>query len=379
MKRVLLRKLARLSVNRQLIGYLAIFLRLGSYSASAGDAHKIWLSSPNRVQVSFQGEDAVVRSLISGHATPLSLAANDFDMDGIGDLAAGYATPEGGRVAIFRGNLDAFAPQSESSFWAIARSEFPSPFLRDVQVIAVPGQPDFLAAGMFIGHDGPSLVAAARGGNTIYVLARDSSGTFRVQQTIVAPGSITTLAAYRLNAGQYTQVMLGVRSARGPALLVYTGSNDGLALTNSFDLTADASAFAFGDLDTDGQPDMLIVAGGALSILHGGSNSVEPVPVPFTVTAAALGSFVFDRSSMPQMALLANDGNVHILAREGFDPRPYSLSEMQTRGQQNLDQNGSLSSSRSLSGLTMAPFTEGWKEIEHLDGVTISAAPLMFR
>src|SRR5262249_54028549 len=77
------------------------------------------------------------------------------DGDGIHDLAVGVSTATGGVIALHRGNLDAFAPQSEASFWAIARSEFPSPYLREGQLVRIPSRPDFLAAGDFIGLNGP--------------------------------------------------------------------------------------------------------------------------------------------------------------------------------------------------------------------------------
>src|SRR5262249_53811484 len=251
---------------------------------------------PRSLQVRYQGEASAVRALASAHAKPLSLASDDFDLDGTRDLAAGYATADGGRVAIFRGNLDAFAPQSESSFWAIARTEFPLPFLPDVQVIGVPAQPDLLAAGMFIGHDGPGLVVAARGSNTVYVLARDDAGQFQVQQTLTLPGAITALGAARLNSSADAQLVLGIRGEGGASVLLYAGSNDGLVPAQSVALSGDAAGFAFGDLDGDGQPDVLVVAGGAVSILHTADYSLEGVPTSFVVTAAVLGSFVYDRN-----------------------------------------------------------------------------------
>src|SRR5260370_15331209 len=298
-----------------------------SYPSSAGNPNSIPLSGPVKVNAGFAG-DAL---LPSGQATALSMATGDFDMDGYGDLAVGYATADGGRVAIYRGNVDAFAPQSDASFWAVARTDFPSPFLPNVQVVALPGRPDFLAAGMFIGHNGPGLVVAARGSNTIYVLARDDSGKFQVQQTVTLPGAVTALGAVRGNAGTYAQLVLGLRNQAGAALLVYTGANDGLALTQSLALTDDATAFAFGDLDKAGQPDVLVVAGGALSILYAGSDSLEPVPVSFVVKSAVLGTFVVDRNPLLQMAFLGEDGSWHLLAHGTFDPRPVSLTEMRAR------------------------------------------------
>src|SRR5258708_37172904 len=143
-----------------------------SYPSSAGNPNSIPLSGPVKVNAGFAG-DAL---LTSGQATALSMASGDFNMDGYGDLAVGYATVDGGRVAIYRGNVAAFAPQSDASFWAVARTDFPSPFLPNVQVVALPGRPAFLTSGMFLGHDGPSLVAATRGGSTLYAPPPDTSG-----------------------------------------------------------------------------------------------------------------------------------------------------------------------------------------------------------
>ncbi|MDP8979995.1 MAG: hypothetical protein M3O35_05320 [Acidobacteriota bacterium] len=288
----------------------------------------IYLGPPKRLETSFQGDDAAVQALNAGKAKPLSLAADDFDADGMTDLAAGYATSGGGRIAIFRGNLDAFAPQNQISFEAIGRGEFPPAYLGVAQTIAIPEAPDFLAAGTFIGHDGPGLITGSRGGNRLYILAPDSAGNFQIQQVIDVPGAITGLAAFKLNAGTYTQAVVGVHGGDGPTLQIYAGANEGLAAAAGFPLTGDATAFAFGDLDGDGRPDVLVVAGGQISILHNATRILEPVSVPFKVASAALGSFVSDRAPLHQMALLAEDGSVHIYVHAAIDPRPHSLEEM---------------------------------------------------
>src|SRR5437764_15005961 len=83
---------------------------------------------------------------------PVSMASADFDEDGIADLAVGYKGPQGFSVVIHRGNLDAFAPQSDVSLQAIGRGEFPSPFLTDAQVIGIPVSPDLVATGSFAGN-----------------------------------------------------------------------------------------------------------------------------------------------------------------------------------------------------------------------------------
>src|SRR5205823_15052904 len=101
------------------------------------------------------------RSDSSGAANlgqPVSMSSADFDEDGIADLAVGYKGPQGFSIVIHRGNLDAFAPQTDASFQAIGRGEFPSPFLTDAQVIGVPLSPDFIATGNFAGNGDPDIV-----------------------------------------------------------------------------------------------------------------------------------------------------------------------------------------------------------------------------
>ena len=289
------------------------------------------LVSRGAIKAHYHGTAEAVQGLTSRHALPLSLASDDFDVDGVDDLAVGYATPSGGTIAFHRGNLDAFAPQSEASFQAIARGESPSPYLPDAQLVQIPEQPDFLAAGDFIGIDGPGVIAAARGGQTIYVLAPGIGGQMQLVQSISVPGAITALDAHPLLSGKYAHMLAGVRGKNGPELAIYAGSADGLFSTAVFELDADADAFAFGNLDTDYQTDVLILAGGKVAILHGNSQTIDAVALPYTVKAATLGRFLPDRSSIGQMALLSNDGLLHIVAHDAIDSRPLTRDDLQGR------------------------------------------------
>src|SRR5215831_554440 len=94
---------------------------------------RIWLRDAQPIAVNHVGATKTVQALSS--AQPLALAKGDFDADGVEDLVIGYKSAKGGILALHRGNLDAFAPQSEASFQAIARGEFPSPFLPDAKHI----------------------------------------------------------------------------------------------------------------------------------------------------------------------------------------------------------------------------------------------------
>ncbi len=285
------------------------------------------LSAARQFQTVYQGSPHALQAMGPGRVSPLSMATGDFDVDGIGDLAVGFAAPQGsGMIAIHRGNLDAYAPQSAASFQAISRGEVLPPYLPQAAVVDVPERPDFLTAGDVFGQNGPGVIAAARGGSKMYVVARGSSGKMEVVQSIPS-GAITALSAHQLLPGKYAQVVVGAHGPNGPELDVYSGSNEGLSKVSSFALASDATAFASGNLDGDTSPDVLVLAGGALSILHGGSQTLEPVRVPYTVSSAVLGRFLFDRGGLAQMALLATDGSVHILAQDSLDSRPFTADE----------------------------------------------------
>lgn len=111
----------------------------------AATGPKIWLQDSQPLSVTHVGPAAASM----GSVQPLSMVSADFDRDGVQDLLVGYSTPGGGVISLHRGNLDAFAPQSEASFQAIGRGEFSAPFLPDAQTFSISVRPDFIAVGNF--------------------------------------------------------------------------------------------------------------------------------------------------------------------------------------------------------------------------------------
>jgi len=59
----------------------------------------------------YRGENGAARAMQEG-ARPLSMASEDFDSDGMQDLAIGYAGGLGGLLSLRRGNIEAIAPQT---------------------------------------------------------------------------------------------------------------------------------------------------------------------------------------------------------------------------------------------------------------------------
>src|SRR5215831_7749550 len=63
----------------------------------------------------YSGPSNLIQQLNDKEAEPRSLAAGDFDGDGMSDLAVGYAASSGGIIALYRRNVDALYPNSHEA------------------------------------------------------------------------------------------------------------------------------------------------------------------------------------------------------------------------------------------------------------------------
>jgi uncharacterized repeat protein (TIGR01451 family) len=341
---------------------------------------RIWLKDSQSLPVTYTGAGAsaamspVSASIVA--AQPVAMAQGDFNQDGFTDLAVGFSAGANSFIAIHRGNIDAFAPQSDASFQAIARSEFPSPFLPEAKTFPVPISPDFIAAGDFTGQGGTDLAVAARGGSTIYIFAGDGKGNFTAGQTIPLGGGITSLGAGQLGGIRaFSKLLVGVSSRQQTFLAVYGGGQQGMAPLAAFPLSAPATNILFGDFGDIG-PDAAFLSGGEVVLLHSSSMQLETLSLPVSATAMALGSFVSDRVPGPQIALLDSSGAIQIAAHREFDPRAFTLDELKTIRRAVLNrQPNPLAPQKSVA-------THGWKIVESIPSVTsVSASqpPLLFR
>src|SRR5215813_1786499 len=195
-----------------------------------------------------QGMAAADASVLTGlgHSQPVSLTSGDIDQDGFDDLVVGYSAGSGGFISIHRGNIDAFAPQSDASFQAIGRGEFPSPFDLEAQAFSVSVHPDFVALGNFTGSGNNDLVVAAKGGNALYIFPGDGKGNFGKPQTVNLGAGITALAVGQLGHTD-TLIAGGARS-----LTVYVSTPQGLTALASYPVAASVSNILFGDFGDHG-------------------------------------------------------------------------------------------------------------------------------
>src|SRR5258708_11780325 len=255
----------------------------------------IYLGESRKLVVDYVGEADAKESLAAGDARPLSMTSGDLDGDGVDDLLVGYGTSQG-IIALYRGNLDAFAPQSKESFDAIGRGDFPSPFLPKATAITVPVRPDFVAEGVYNPYGYRDLVVAARGGSSIYLLSNDGKGNFSTPRAIDVGGAITALAVGEFGkSGPFSKLLVGVCDEKGSSLHVYEGAVNSLGDRNTHPLNGPATNLVLDELG-GGRHDAFFVSNGKVGILHSSPMRLEKVSLPASVNAFALGSFIYDRN-----------------------------------------------------------------------------------
>jgi uncharacterized repeat protein (TIGR01451 family) len=343
----------------------------GPRNVTAPGAARIWLAESQPLSVVHVGPGA---SRLAAGAQPLSMISADLENRGIPGLLVGYSTPNGGVVVWHRGNIDAYAPQSDASFQAIANSQFPSTFLPEAQTFNVPVSPDFIAVGDFTGRGQQDLAVAARGGSAVYIFSGDGKGHFTSSQTINAPGGVTALVAERF--GKLNSALLvGASAPKQSFLAVYAPGAHGLASLASLPLHAPALNVLFGEFGDLG-PDAAFLSGGQLFILRSSNMKLVNVALPVSASAFALGSFLFDRNGGSQIAVLGVDGSVQVAVRNEFDPRTYTNEEFRAIRQARLrGETPPLVPAHSFAG-------NGWRIVEgfaSLGSVTPGQTPMFFR
>jgi hypothetical protein len=92
-------------------------------------------------------------------------------------------------------------------------------------------------------------------------------------------------------------------------------------------LPTEATALALGQLDDSYEMDLAVAAGRELIVVHGrdresrienrGWPRVKHYSFPFTISSLALGDFVWDQEYRTEIALLSDDGAVHLIENRG--------------------------------------------------------------
>ncbi len=264
------------------------------------------LKNPQTLKVTYTGDGA--SALTNGTATPVSLAAADFNADGAIDVVAGYSTPNGGVLTLFTGNPNAYAPTDPTLYQKAFNGSVPNTFQSKAAAFTLPESPDLLVTGDFNRDGNQDVLVASRGGN-LYFLAGDGHGNLLAPTVVPVLGQVRALAA---DAAGHIAVSL--ESSTGEELAVFSPSAEGLAPLATFPLPARGDSIAWGNLG--GGSDIAVAAGSNIAIIYNALTpkaQTETVTVPFAVKAITLGDYIWDQSARTEIAALADDGSIQIL------------------------------------------------------------------
>lgn len=197
-------------------------------------------------------------------ASPLSLAAGDFDGDGIPDLASGCWAGGAGLVRVHRGNPESIFPRRPGRNAA-------EPFFVAGRAIELPTPPDRLGTGDFDADGNADLVVATIGDDELRILRGDGQGGFAAPESIRLDGRLTALAVADVNRPDLlADLLAGVDTPAGPALLVFEGERGALgAEPERIALPAAATGIAAGAVDDHFPLDVAVATGRGLLLVHG--------------------------------------------------------------------------------------------------------------
>ncbi len=287
------------------------------------------------------------KSALAGmeNAKSLSLFSADINDDGFPDLVTGYAAANGGLAVIRYGDPEAFGPTRPETIEGIKNGNFPASFLPDATALNLPETPDFLAVGDFDRDGNLDILTAARGSSEIYLLSEDKNSTnkapFGLQRTISLPGQITTLATGRDSTSPYENLAVGIMGSSGAQIVFYSTTKSVFEETPAvYNLASPADSIAINQLDTKVPSDLAVTTGNDVLVIHGSGektpkngstdfyqSQIEHLQIT-PVSNVVIGDFIPDRQNQMELAVLSNDGMIHVQAYGNLDLRPFTAAEI---------------------------------------------------
>src|SRR6185369_5497216 len=291
------------------------------------------LSDGHEVMSAFDGPPELRAALEHNQAHPLSLAAADFDEDGVPDLITGYEIQDQGAFSFMRGNVDSIYPNEPAAKQRLASGRFTqAPFLSPALLFDSPAPVDFVGAGDFDGDSHWDVVIASHSRNSLFLFSGNGKGSFAPAKETKLPGMATAFVVGEINRSDgLADIVVGINGPDGPAVLVFEGPEGALrASPEKIRLAHSASALALAPLTDSYEIDLAIAAGNELQLVRGRDRKLsldqqqqaDVLPLEtrsrlFSKTIKAMSAGDFSGSGNSDLAVLFNDGELQLLINPG--------------------------------------------------------------
>ena len=284
---------------------------LGAAGAPVRPSSPMKLSAPSTL-----GDPVAVQALRLGLVEPLGLVSLDFDQDGTLDLARNFATLEGGLTSLRRGRGSSAAEPYHAEAW----------------VLTWPVRPDWLLSGDFDADGRTDLLAAAAGGEALYLRYGAGSGSFSALSSKSLPGKLTALTVGEVNRRDgLSDLAVAIEGPGGAAVLVFESPEGAVvAEAERIGLPAAATAVFIGRFDEDQHGDLVVVSRREVMLVSGRDRRlswqapggvtparIQRTPVAAPVVASCTGNFAGDATL--ELALEAESGQLQVYSWAAAD------------------------------------------------------------
>lgn len=311
--------------------------RLGDQAtvhAAGKGSPRINLTDGRELVTAYEGSESAQHLLQEDLVQPLATTSADFDEDGVPDLVIGYAAPTGGLITFLKGNIDSLHPNAPEANSRKANGTFSdAPFLSPGRAFETTRPIDFIVGGDFDADGHSDIVTASRGGHGLSFFQGDGHGGFTERRRIEVPGGITAMIggdAFR--ADGLADLVVAVSGSNGSQVLLYRAARGALSASPQvYPIRNVVAGLALGRFDQRHLMDIAVATGRELAIISAptpGSKTkkanknkaaIERRSFPFAIKSLLVGDF--NGNQVDDVALLSNDGSVHIMSRPASQQR----------------------------------------------------------
>ncbi len=284
-----------------------------------------WVNLRDEIRLSATptgGPGALLQASVSVH--PRSMAAGDFDGDGLTDLVLMGRGNGGPFLRVHPGSryqTDSIAARTAARLpESLARS---APFEAGYTARQLTVAPELSAVGDFDGDGIDDLVYASRGTPLLYLCQGTATGLSAPEQPFELPGPPVVMVAGEFNRKDGRSDLAVTIESRPDTVFLFQSELGGLGATPvEFTVNGEVLDLRMANLDDYFPVDLFVVTDSGLWVLRGPGSPLsaegpvvraDRIPCDDRIVTAEVGDFVWDRLHRNDVAVVVEPGIVRFL------------------------------------------------------------------